>query len=173
MAYYAPFYQTPTNYTPNVQNGFTGQNNGFYGYSNQQSNIPVQNVAQNQQTDGMIWVLGKNEAESYPVAPNCQVVLWDKNTPTLYVKSMSANNVPNLRILDFVERTETAQNAPKNDFNIEVDKFATKDDITALRGKINDLMARCDILEQLRNKNEEKAIANTSKTDKKSKGGNE
>lgn len=158
MAYYAPFYQTPTNYTPNVQNGFMGQNNGFYGYPNQQGN-----VTQNQQSDGMIWVLGKNEAESYPVAPNCQVVLWDKNTPTLYVKSMSASNVPSLRILDFVERTETSQNAPKNDFNVEVDKFATKDEITALRGEFDDLRA---LYNRLSEQNAEKS----KPTVKKSKG---
>lgn len=162
MAYYAPFYQAPTNYTPNVQNGFAGQNNGFYGYSNQQGNIPVQNVAQNQQSDGMIWVLGKNEAESYPVAPNCQVTLWDKNAPTIYVKSMSANGIPNMRTLDFVERTETAQNAPKNDFNIEVDKFATKDDITALWGEFDDLKA-------LYNKLSEQNTEKPKMTAKKSK----
>lgn len=165
MAYYAPFYQTPTNYMPNPQNGFTGQNNGFYGYPNQQGNIPQQNitpnVAQNQQSDGMIWVLGKNEAESYPVAPNCQVILWDKNAPTIYVKSMSANNVPNLRVLDFVERSETAQNTPKNDFKIEVDKFATKDDITALRGEFDDLRARYN---ELSSQTNEKSKVTTKKS---------
>lgn len=167
MPYYAPFYQTPTNYVPNVQNGFVGQTNGCYAYSNQQGNMPQQNQ------DGMNWVLGKNEAESYPVAPNCQVVLWDKDSPTIYVKSMSANGIPSMRTLDFVERSETSRNTPKNDFNVGVDKFATKDEITALNSKIDDLTARCDILEQSHKENEEKSTANTSKTDKKSKGGNE
>lgn len=152
MAYYAPFYQTPTTYLPNAQNGFAGQNNGFYGYPNQQIGNAPQNIPQNQQSDGMIWVLGKNEAESYPVAPNCQVILWDKNTPTLYVKSMSANNVPNLRVLDFTERSETAQNTPKNDFNIDVSKVATKDDITALRGEIDDLRGLYDKLSEEKSK---------------------
>lgn len=153
--YYAPFYQAPVNYAPN---NFA-----------RQENVMQPNVAQNQQSDGMIWVLGKNEAESYPVAPNCQVILWDKNAPTIYVKSMSANNVPNLRVLDFTERTETAQNATKNDFNVDVDKLATKDDITALKGEFDRLAARCERLELLHGEKDEKA----PKNDRKLKGSDE
>lgn len=161
MAYNAPFISPYNFYQSNTQNGYMGQNFANNGYSNAMYNNQTQNVAQNQQSDGMIWVLGRNEAESYPVAPNCQVILWDKNAPTIYVKSMSANNVPNLRVLDFVERTETAQNAPKNDFKVEVDKFATKDDITALRGEFDDLRARYNELSAQTN---EKSKVTTKKS---------
>lgn len=59
----------------------------------------------------MIWVLGQVEAESYPVAPNNTVILWDKNSPTIYIKSVDNNRTPSFRILDFTERTG---NAPEN-----------------------------------------------------------
>lgn len=133
MSYYAPFY-TPNNYyAPNTQNAFMGQNNANYSTSQQNDNT-------------MLWVLGKNEAESYPVAPNCSVVLWDKNAPTIYVKSMTANGIPNIRTLDFKERIENEQKAP-NKQEIDLDsKFATKDEITALRGDFDDLKAYCDKL---------------------------
>lgn len=167
MNYYAPFYQPYANYAPNIPSGMQGQT---YPTQGQNSSLPITTSSLPSNNDNsMIWVLGKNEAESYPVAPNCQVILWDKNAPTIYVKSMSASNVPNLRVLDFTERSETAQSAPKNDFNVEVDKLATKDDITALRGEIERLTVRCDALEQYRSEKEDKA----PKTDKKSKGSDE
>lgn len=131
MSYYAPFY-TPSNYyAHNAQNAFMGQNNANYNTSQQNDNT-------------MLWVLGKNEAESYPVAPNCSVVLWDKNAPTIYVKSMTANGIPNIRTLDFKERIENEQKAP-NKQEIDLDsKFATKDEIIALKGDFDDLKAMYD-----------------------------
>lgn len=127
MNYYAPFMQ-PINFNPNMPNGMPGQN---YIPQGQQQNSSLQ--CHNDST--MIWVLGKNEAESYPVAPNCQVVLWDKNAPTIYVKSMSANGIPNMRTLDFTERTETSQNLPVND-NV---KYVAIDDFNALKAEFEDL----------------------------------
>lgn len=147
MNYYAPFYTPTTNYTPNVQNGFMGQN--YTPYANQSQNFTQPNVAQIPQNDStMIWVLGKNEAESYPVAPNCQVVLWDKNAPTLYVKSVTANGIPNMRILDFAERKETAQNAPVNDEKALNAKFVGIDDFNALRSEFEELRTKYDDLIQ-------------------------
>ena len=97
MAYrnYAPFYRC--------------------GYFNPMQTQTMQNMAENQgqflpqyqqpisqPTNDMIWVLGQTEAESYPVAPNNSVVLWDKNNPTIYVKSVNANGIPSMRTLDFI-----------------------------------------------------------------------
>lgn len=164
MPYYAPFYQPYTNYTPTPQNGFMGQN--FAPQQNVQTNAQL-----TQQADtSMIWVLGKNEAESYPVAPNCQVVLWDKNAPTLYVKSMSANGVPNLRTLDFTERSETPLKSPTAPLSNESSNYATHEDITALNGKIEGLTARCETLEQFYN---EKVQETPKTTAKKVKGADE
>lgn len=171
MSYYAPFMQPINYYNPNIQNGVQGQNYVPQGYVSQQTNIPQQNVTQSQQVDSsMIWVLGKNEAESYPVAPNCQVVLWDKNAPTLYVKSMSANGVPNMRILDFTERTETAQNQAVNGENNLDNKFVGIADFNALRSEFEDLRMKYNELERMQSeRNNEKTL----KTDKKTKGGEE
>lgn len=58
-----------------------------------------------QVTSDIIWVLNEVEAQSYPVAAGNSVTLWDKNKPTIYVKSMSAQNVPSMRIIDYTERT--------------------------------------------------------------------
>lgn len=145
MAYgnYAPFYrggffnpmQTPT--MPQM-----ADNQGQYAQ-------PYQSM-QTQQTNDMIWVLNENEATSYPVAPNNSVVLWDKNNPTIYVKSVNAQGMPSMRILDFTERNVNTSNSPVNAPKTHEctcgDKYATKEQINDLKGKIDDLTAKYEEL---------------------------
>lgn len=145
MAYYAPFYR-PTYYDP-VQQSQMGQFNQQY---QQQMNQPIQQAPmQTQPTNDFLWVLNENEATSYPVAPNNTVTLWDKNLPTIYIKSVNAQGVPSMRVLDFVERTATNPTPPvgtafnsQNNF-VTIDSFnALKGDVDALRGKLDELNAK-------------------------------
>lgn len=142
MAYYAPFYR-PTYYDP-VQPNPMGQFNQQYQQPIPQQIQPVQTAQQ--PTNDFLWVLNENEATSYPVAPNNTVTLWDKNLPTIYIKSVNAQGVPSMRVLDFVERTATnptqtagtAFNSPNN--FVTIDSFnALKGDVEALRGKLDEL----------------------------------
>lgn len=145
MAYYAPFYR-PTYYEPAQQNPM-GQFNQQY---QQPMSQPIQQAPmQTQPTNDFLWVLNENEATSYPVAPNNTVTLWDKNLPTIYIKSVNAQGVPSMRVLDFVERTSAtptppvgaAFNLPNNFATIE--QFnALKGDVEALRGKLGELNAK-------------------------------
>lgn len=137
--YYAP-YQYPN---------FYAQNNDF----KPQMQQPTQNNSQPQQMqqaanfqpkNDMLWVLNKNEADSYPVAPNCSVVLWDKNAPTIYVKSMSANGIPSMRTLDFTERTENVQNNPVMGENNLNGKFVTIEQFDDLKADFDGLKAEYD-----------------------------
>lgn len=149
MSYYAPFYQPINYYNPNasnIPNGIQGQNYAPQVQS-QNSSLPITTSSLLGNNDNsMIWVLGKNEAESYPVAPNCQVILWDKDSPTIYVKSMSSNGIPNMRTLDFTERTEAAPNQPVN-ASMDLDnKFVAVDDFNALRSEFDDLKSKYDEL---------------------------
>lgn len=145
MAYYAPFYR-PTYYDP-VQQNPMGQFNQQY---QQQMNQPIQQAPmQGQLTNDFLWVLNENEATSYPVAPNNTVTLWDKNLPTIYIKSVNAQGVPSMRILDFTERAATAPRTPSvpsfnspNNF-VTLDSFnALKGDVEALRGKLDELSTK-------------------------------
>ena len=156
MAYgnYAPFYrggyfnpmQTPT--MPQM-----ADNQGQYMPQYQQQPIqnPIQQpTQQNASWNDMIWVLNENEATSYPVAPNNSVVLWDKNNPTIYVKSVNANGMPSMRILDFTERNINNSNSHENSHKTHEcacgDKFATKEQINAVEGKIDVLTAKYEEL---------------------------
>ena len=147
MAYYAPFYR-PTYYDP-VQQSQMGQFNQQY---QQPMGQPMQNAQmpmQGQPTNDFLWVLNENEATSYPVAPNNTVTLWDKNLPTIYIKSVNAQGVPSMRVLDFVERTSATPTPPvgtafnsHNNF-VTLDSFnALKGDVEALRGKLDELNAK-------------------------------
>jgi hypothetical protein len=94
----------------------------------------------------MLWVLNENEATSYPVAPNNSVVLWDKSKATIYVKSVNAQGVPSIRILDFTERTEMPENAPKTHECKCGGKYATKEQFDALKGDFDELRAKYEEL---------------------------
>lgn len=142
MAYYAPFYR-PTYYDP-VQQNPMGQFNQQFQQPMQQ---PMQQAPmQTQPTNDFLWVLNENEATSYPVAPNNTVTLWDKNLPTIYIKSVNAQGVPSMRILDFTERlvnahktTSTPSFDSHNNF-VTIDIFnALKVDVESLRSKLDEL----------------------------------
>lgn len=144
MPYYAPFYR-PTYYDPVQQNNM-GQFNQQYQPPMAQPMQNAQMPIQGQTTNDFLWVLNENEATSYPVAPNNTVTLWDKNLPTIYIKSVNAQGVPSMRVLDFVERTATSPattagatfNSPNN--FVTIDSFnALKGDVEALRGKLDEL----------------------------------
>ena len=155
MAYgnYAPFYrggyfntmQTPT--MPNM-----AENQGQF--------LPQYQQPISQQTNDMIWVLGQTEAESYPVAPNNSVVLWDKNNPTIYIKSVNAQGIPSMRTLDFTERTQNGSQMPVEHACQCGDKFATKEQLNALEGKINDILA---MYEELKDKQTTKTTKSAKK----------
>ena len=147
MPYYAPFYR-PTYYDP-VQQSQMGQYNPQYQQQMTQLMQNAQMPMPGQPTNDFLWVLNENEATSYPVAPNNTVILWDKNLPTVYIKSVNAQGVPSMRVLDFTERTATAQKQPvsgpfgsANNF-VTIDSFnALKGDVEALRGKLDELNAK-------------------------------
>lgn len=154
MAYYAPFYR-PTYYDPVQQNPM--------GQFNQQFQQPIPQQMQTVQTaqqpaNDFLWVLGQTEAEGYPVAPNNTVTLWDKNLPTIYIKSVNAQGVPSMRILDFTERAATASKTPSAPSFNSTNNFVTLDSFNALKGYVEDLRGKLDELNA-------KPVAKSKKTE--------
>ena len=155
MAYgnYAPFYRggffNPIQ-TPTMPQMTDNQNQFAQPYQQPIQTNPAPVPMQSQQTNDMIWVLNENEATSYPVALNNSVVLWDKSNPTIYIKSVNAQGMPSMRILDFTERNADTSNSPVNATKTHEctcgDKYATKEQINDLRGKIDDLTAKYEEL---------------------------
>lgn len=118
----------------------------------QQNNIPAP-MQMPTSTNDMLWVLGEVEAQSYPVAPNNTVTLWDKNQPTIYIKSANAQGVPSMRVLDFTERAVNGSKTPENHICKCGDKFVTKEEFSALQGKYDEITA---IVEELKAKQTKK-----------------
>ena len=148
---YPNYYQG--GYFPQYQNGAVPDMLNQYKGQYQQPIIQQPMVQQMQtptQTNDMIWVLNENEATSYPVAPNNSVVLWDKNEPIIYVKSVNNQGMPSMRVLYFEERNATPSNSPKNASKTHEcacgDKFATKEQINDLKTKLDDLTAKYEEL---------------------------
>ena len=140
MNYYAPFYRP--SYYPQMPMQNPPENQNQFGQYQQQMQMPMQNQPTPQPSNDMIWVLGEIEAQSYPVAPNNTVTLWDKNETTIYIKSVNAQGIPSMRILDFSERVP---NAPKTAEKHECqcgNKYASKEQFEALEKKFEALEAK-------------------------------
>lgn len=161
MAYgnYAPFYrpgyfnpmQTPA--MPNM-----AENQNQWQLQNMQQ-PPVQPMPTPAPSNDMIWVLGQTEAESYPVAPNATVTMWDKNQDTVYIKSVNAQGVPSIEILDYTKRTPNTPKTPTEHICKCGSNFVAKEEFKALQGKYDEIMSRLQALE-------EKPKAKTSKLTK-------
>lgn len=154
MAYgnYAPFYRGGY-FNPMTPQMPMAENQNQFAQPFQQ---PIQQPMPTPNND-MIFVLGQNEAESYPVAPNSTVTMWDKNQKTFYIKRANAQGVPSMQIYDFTERP---QNTPQTSTEHACkcgDNFVTKEEFKALQGKYDEIMSK---LEQL----EEKPKAKTTKS---------
>lgn len=134
---YAPFYRP--NYYPmqQMQEGM-----GQYGgqYQGGQAQMPMQAPS----VSDMIVVLNENEATSYFVAPNNTVTLWDKNLPTVYVKSVDGNGVPSMRILDYVERVPSPPKTAQEHACGCGGKYVKVEDFDALRAKIDALESKLE-----------------------------
>ena len=152
---YPNYYQG--GYYPQYQNGAVPDMLNQYKGQYQQMPIqqpmmqqPVQQmptIAQPTPSNDMIWVLSEVEAQSYPVAPNNSVILWDKNNDVVYIKSVNMQGVPSMRVLDYKERT--ADNASKTPEKHECkcgSKFVSKEDFQALQSEFGALRSEWEEL---------------------------
>jgi len=116
-----------------------------------------------QQNNPFIWIQGGVAgAQSYQVAPNNTVILWDSDEQSIYIKSADMQGKPSIRILDYTIRSEaprTAQNALYgNDTQIP-----TKEDISALQSQIDSLKQQIKQLGGMANESTLSADAATAK----------
>lgn len=150
---YPNFYQG--GYYPQYQSGAVPDMLNQYKVQYQQTpmqqpmmqQIPMQTITQLTQTNDMIWVLSEVEAQSYPVAPNNSVILWDKNNDVVYIKSVNVQGVPSMRVLDYKERV--SDNAPKTPAEHKCtcgDKFVLKKDFQALQSEFDTLRSELEEL---------------------------
>ena len=154
---YPNYYQG--GYYPQYQNGavpdMLNQYKGQYQQIPMQQPImqqPVQQMptmAQPTPSNDMSWVLSEVEAQSYPVAPNNSVILWDKNNDVVYIKSANMQGVPSMRVLEYKERT--AENGSKKPSEHECkcgSKFVPKEEFVALQKEFEALRGEWETLKE-------------------------
>jgi len=84
-----------------------------------------------------IWVNGKAGADTFMVAPNNTVPLWDLQEQVIYLKSVDGMGRPSMQILDYTIR-----------------EIPTSDDFTDLKNEIANLKEQIESLKKGKKKNE-------------------
>ena len=156
-------YNQPYNYGygyPQYQNGAVPDMLGQY--KGQYQQIPMQPIQQPIQSNGgLIWVDNEEQAKNYLVAPNNVVPMFDKNSSAMYIKSSDGAGMPTFKKYKLIDvDEETPKNAPTTHKCTCGDKFATKEQLNAVEGKINDILA---MYEELKDKQTVKATKPTKK----------
>ena len=80
------------------------------------------------QNSGVIWVSGKQEADSWPIASGCAVALWDANNPVIYLRQADSTGKPSTKVYDLVERTD-APPQQKIAPQIDMSRYVTIDQL--------------------------------------------
>lgn len=86
------------------------------------------------QTSNLVWVQGAEAAKAYLVGAGQTVALWDSESMTIYLKSVDANGVPSMRILDYTERT--GANQPQ----AGATEFVTRKEFMELNAKLKSIL---------------------------------
>lgn len=154
--YYAPFYRGPyfnTNpqaaqqmQTAQAVDGQFGGINGGMPYQMPQTQMPQVPTPPAVLSSDMIWVLNENEASSYLVAPGNTVTLWDKNEPVIYLKSVDAQGMPSMRVLEFTERLPEPRRSSQTSVDAGEGKYASAEAFASLRGEVESLREKLEAL---------------------------
>lgn len=147
-------------YFPQYQNGAVPDM--LNQYKGQYQQMPMQPVQQPIQSNGgLIWVDNEEQAKNYLVAPNNVVPMFDKSSSAMYIKSSDGAGMPTFKKYKLIDvEEETPKNAPTTHKCTCGDKFATKEQLNALEGKINDILA---MYEELKDKQTTKTTKPTKK----------
>lgn len=156
-------YNQPYNYGygyPQYQNGAVPDMLGQY--KGQYQQMPMQPIQQPIQSNGgLIWVDNEEQAKNYLVAPNNVVPMFDKSSSAMYIKSSDGAGMPTFKKYKLIDvDEEMPKNTPTTHKCTCGDKFATKEQLNALEGKINDILT---MYEELK----EKQTTKTTKSVKK------
>lgn len=100
-----------------------------------------------QTNQGLLWVSGEVGAKSYLVAPNSTVLLMDSDSSRFYLKSADNSGMPSLRIFEYKEVNNMAQNAPQDSRTSENNldgRYVTRDEYDSLKRQYEEITARLD-----------------------------
>ena len=112
---------------------------------------PYSPLLQSQQQTSIIWVHGLQAAQSYMVAPNSTVALWDIDSQKIFLKSADNSGMTSIKTLKY---TSEEENTESN----EQPKYASHEDLENLENRIADKIGNLrDEIYKLR-KNEKRGV---------------
>lgn len=99
-----------------------------YSSTQQMPNNPQQQNVQTVMSD-RVWAQGELAAKAYLVAKNTEQVIWDSESPVIYIKTVDAYGRPTMVTLDYTIRPVETQNngvanSEVNDLKEKVDKLS-------------------------------------------------
>lgn len=115
---YNPLYTQPQNY----QLGQT-QFTPYY------APLQVASQQQSQVQSSIIWVHGIQAANSFMIAPNSTVALWDIDSQKIFLKSADNSGMTSIRTLKYVTEEENTE-------PVEPSKYVSYDDLENLENRI-------------------------------------
>lgn len=124
----------------------------------QQPMIPQQIQQNTQPKSNRVWVSGEEGAKSYLIAANTSVDLWDSESQTIYIKSADMYGKPSMQIIDYTIRG-SQDNSNVVDPAPSVD-FATKDDISSIQSRIDELENKLERVSHKKKNNHNKGGLN-------------
>lgn len=151
MAYYPPYpniyqpglYQQMAQPQPPMMQGQPMPNNQQMPMQNQAMQQPIPNQQMQpmpQQNNGMIWISGKAEADSWPVLAGNAVALWDSNSAVVYLRQADSTGKPSTKVYDLVERVDTPAQKPAP--QIDLSRYMTVDEAEEMIDRrVNDILA--------------------------------
>ena len=147
-------------YFPQYQNGAVPDM--LNQYKGQYQQMPMQPVQQPIQSNGgLIWVDNEEQAKNYLVAPNNVIPMFDKSSSAMYIKSADGAGMPTFKKYKLIDvDEEMPKNTPTTHKCTCGDKFATKEQLNAVEGKINDILA---MYEELKDKQTTKTTKSAKK----------
>lgn len=150
MAYQMPGYPVYQQQYPAYQDRLSQLQNQY------QQTIPQ--YQQQQSNQGLLWVQGVEGAKSYLVAPNTTVLLMDADAQRFYLKSTDGTGIPNLRMFEYSEVTQSAsQPVLTTNENLD-DKYVTRTEYDALKKQYEEIINKLSSIQNTsskRSKNEE------------------
>lgn len=93
----------------------------------------------NQPQNPITWVQGPQQVEAFPVQYGGTVVLWDKEQPVIYIKSVDNFGNASIQILDY----EFRKNTPVNETVVKPEEkveYVKKEDFDKLQAQINEFI---------------------------------
>lgn len=144
MAYQMPGYPVYQQQYPAYQDRLSQLQNQY------QQTIPQ--YQQQPANQGLLWVQGVEGAKSYLVAPNTTVLLMDADAQRFYLKSTDGTGIPNLRMFEYSEVTQSAsQPVLATNENLD-DKYVTRNEYNDLKNQYEEIMKKLSSIQNTSSK---------------------